>query len=72
MTKYEVNLINKTTGHVVARRGEVEPILKPVLEFIDDVIKRGESVLVHCLAGAHRAGTTGDRAAIISTVDCIE
>eukprot|EP00092_Neocalanus_flemingeri_P033145 GFUD01036043.1.p1 GENE.GFUD01036043.1~~GFUD01036043.1.p1 ORF type:complete len:188 (-),score=42.48 GFUD01036043.1:158-721(-) len=33
--------------------------LKPVLEFINDVINRGESVLVHCLAGAHRAGTTG-------------
>ena len=30
-----------------------------MLEFINDVINRGESVLVHCLAGAHRAGTTG-------------
>merc|ERR1712062_170172 len=39
--------------------GELSSFLKPVLEFISDVIHRGESVLVHCLAGAHRAGTTG-------------
>jgi len=38
---------------------ELINFLKPVLEFINDVINRGESVLVHCLAGAHRAGTTG-------------
>ena len=39
--------------------GEISSFLKPVLEFINDVLNRGESVLVHCLAGAHRAGTTG-------------
>lgn len=45
---------------VVGRlNGELSSFLKPVLEFISDVISRGESVLVHCLAGAHRAGTTG-------------
>merc|ERR1712113_1318750 len=38
---------------------ELINFIKPVLEFITDVINRGESVLVHCLAGAHRAGTTG-------------
>ncbi|KAJ1484919.1 protein-tyrosine phosphatase-like protein [Baffinella frigidus] len=31
----------------------------PVLEFVGEAIAKGESVLVHCLAGAHRAGTTG-------------
>ena len=41
--------------------GELPAFLKPVLEFINDVINRGESVLVHCLAGAHRAGTTGSK-----------
>ena len=30
-----------------------------MLQFIDMTISRGGSVLVHCLAGAHRAGTTG-------------
>ena len=27
--------------------------------FIEDALMHGESVLIHCLAGAHRAGTTG-------------
>jgi protein tyrosine phosphatase len=31
----------------------------PVLTFVGDAIANGNSVLVHCLAGAHRAGTTG-------------
>ena len=30
-----------------------------LFSFIDAALARGESVLVHCLAGAHRAGTTG-------------
>jgi len=33
--------------------------VSPMLKFVEEVIKRGESVLVHCLAGAHRAGTAG-------------
>jgi protein-tyrosine phosphatase len=32
---------------------------KPCHDFIDEALKRGENVMVHCLAGAHRAGTTG-------------
>ena len=31
----------------------------PMFKFITDAISSGSSVLVHCLAGAHRAGTTG-------------
>eukprot|EP00009_Paramoeba_aestuarina_P008911 CAMPEP_0201508578 /NCGR_PEP_ID=MMETSP0161_2-20130828/1908_1 /ASSEMBLY_ACC=CAM_ASM_000251 /TAXON_ID=180227 /ORGANISM="Neoparamoeba aestuarina, Strain SoJaBio B1-5/56/2" /LENGTH=205 /DNA_ID=CAMNT_0047903297 /DNA_START=51 /DNA_END=668 /DNA_ORIENTATION=+ len=31
----------------------------PVFEFIEGVINNGGNVLVHCLAGAHRAGSTG-------------
>jgi Dual specificity phosphatase, catalytic domain len=31
----------------------------PLFSFIDSALSRGASVLVHCLAGAHRAGTTG-------------
>jgi len=33
--------------------------VEPVLKFISDALSRGENVMVHCLAGAHRAGTTG-------------
>jgi len=31
----------------------------PVLHFIDACTEQGRNVLIHCLAGAHRAGTTG-------------
>eukprot|EP01062_Namystynia_karyoxenos_P016125 TRINITY_DN15883_c0_g1_i1.p1 TRINITY_DN15883_c0_g1~~TRINITY_DN15883_c0_g1_i1.p1 ORF type:complete len:291 (+),score=60.52 TRINITY_DN15883_c0_g1_i1:82-873(+) len=31
----------------------------PLFDFIDSAVARGEGVLIHCLAGAHRAGTTG-------------
>lgn len=27
--------------------------------FIDDAVNNGGSVLIHCIAGAHRAGTCG-------------
>lgn len=30
-----------------------------MFQFIEEAISQGENVLVHCLAGAHRAGTTG-------------
>ena len=33
--------------------------VRGLFAFVDDALANGESVLVHCLAGAHRAGTTG-------------
>mmetsp|Transcript_39972 Transcript_39972/g.110045 ORF Transcript_39972/g.110045 Transcript_39972/m.110045 type:complete len:102 (+) Transcript_39972:2-307(+) len=33
--------------------------LRTLFEFVDDALVQGGSVLIHCLAGAHRAGTTG-------------
>ena len=33
--------------------------VNPLFAFIDSALAEGASVLVHCLAGAHRAGTTG-------------
>lgn len=39
-----------------------ESILKffsPLFEFIDGATAHGNNVLIHCLAGAHRAGTSG-------------
>jgi hypothetical protein len=44
----------------VARSGdEVLSFVAPLFSFIDSAINEGNNVLVHCLAGAHRAGTTG-------------
>lgn len=37
----------------------VGKFVEPLFAFIDGALANGESVLVHCLAGAHRAGTTG-------------
>jgi protein tyrosine/serine phosphatase len=31
----------------------------PLLAFVNEALAAGQSVLVHCWAGAHRAGTTG-------------
>ena len=28
-------------------------------DFVEKAVSKGENVLIHCLAGAHRAGTTG-------------
>jgi len=33
--------------------------LKPFFDFVDRAVESGCSVLVHCVAGAHRAGTAG-------------
>lgn len=45
--------------HVDKKDGSVGRFVAPLFEFIDGALAKGESVLVHCLAGAHRAGTTG-------------
>mmetsp|Transcript_21712 Transcript_21712/g.39856 ORF Transcript_21712/g.39856 Transcript_21712/m.39856 type:complete len:363 (+) Transcript_21712:47-1135(+) len=33
--------------------------VQPMLEFVTPALEAGQCVMVHCLAGAHRAGTTG-------------
>lgn len=33
--------------------------MTPTFDFLDEQTAKGQSVLVHCLAGAHRAGTVG-------------
>jgi len=38
---------------------DIVAFMAPMFSFVEHAIVRGESVLVHCLAGAHRAGTTG-------------
>lgn len=37
----------------------VPAFVTPLFAFIDSALANNSSVLVHCLAGAHRAGTTG-------------
>jgi len=37
----------------------IAKILAPLLGFVAEAIEKGESVMVHCYAGAHRAGTAG-------------
>lgn len=46
------SFVNSSNASVIA-------FVEPLFKFIDEAISKGESVLVHCLAGAHRAGTTG-------------
>jgi protein-tyrosine phosphatase len=38
---------------------EVLDFFHEVHSFIDEALESGKNVMVHCLAGAHRAGTTG-------------
>lgn len=33
--------------------------VEPMLKFVAAALENGQNVMVHCLAGAHRAGTTG-------------
>ena len=39
--------------------GSILELLKPFFDFVDEAIDSGRSVLVHCVAGAHRAATAG-------------
>ena len=38
---------------------EVLDFFEPAHAFIDAALEDGKNVMVHCLAGAHRAGTVG-------------
>ena len=44
--------------HICDSEKNLPLFIGPMLEFIEGALRRGESVLVHCLMGAHRAGTT--------------
>lgn len=37
----------------------VATFFQPLFAFLDNELQRGNSILIHCLAGAHRAGTAG-------------
>jgi hypothetical protein len=58
--KYYRFPISEWRSHVNINRDETTRAFTAQLwPFIDSAIQNGDSVLVHCLAGAHRAGTTG-------------
>ena len=42
-----------------ATEAEICAFIGELFDFVEDALANGNSVLVHCLAGAHRAGTTG-------------
>lgn len=58
ITYYTFTISNWQTC-VNATHTSVLSFANPMFAFIEEAISNGESVLVHCLAGAHRAGTTG-------------
>jgi protein-tyrosine phosphatase len=45
--------------HVDSSHASVLTFAQQLFDFIDAALASGGSVLIHCLAGAHRAGTTG-------------
>lgn len=49
------------TSHYRRVRSDEEAVAfaQPVLDFISTALSNGHNVMAHCLAGAHRAGTTG-------------
>eukprot|EP00435_Cladocopium_sp_Y103_P063304 s895_g24.t2 len=38
---------------------DADRFVQPMLDFVSSALASGKNVMVHCLAGAHRAGTTG-------------
>ena len=55
-TYYRFNISFWPSG---ANSAQLLQFLQPMFEFVDAALAAKGSVLVHCLAGAHRAGTTG-------------
>lgn len=58
LTYYRFN-ISYWQRYVDGSDESVLAFVRPVFEFVDSAVAAGGAVLVHCLAGAHRAGTTG-------------
>ena len=50
-------LESNASGEVVY--GAAARHFQPMFEWVDEGLSEGTGVLIHCLAGAHRAGTTG-------------
>lgn len=63
ITYFKFNIANwQSAGHSDFRDRGVDAqvaFIEKMFGFVDGALAGGGSVLVHCLAGAHRAGTTG-------------
>ena len=46
-------------GHTAVPHKRVLAYFAPLFDFVDEALAAGHNVLIHCLAGAHRAGTAG-------------
>ncbi|CAD7963214.1 unnamed protein product [Amoebophrya sp. A25] len=50
---------NHNTTEAQEQLQEVLRFFRPLFDFVDEQLREGRNVLIHCLAGAHRAGATG-------------
>ena len=57
LTYYEFDIARWSS--VVSDEDSLARFTDPMFAFVENAVRNGNSVLVHCLAGAHRAGTTG-------------
>lgn len=64
---------------VVVEPGAILPFFQPVFKWIDEGVASGSGVLIHCVAGAHRAGTAGvaycmyrNRVPLLATLHAVE
>lgn len=55
MKYYEFD-ITRWSVHVGQAPDDMWKFVGPMFAFVDEALAAGESVLIHCLAGAHRAG----------------
>lgn len=55
-TKYYTFPISNWSLYVNSTNANVVAFVDPLFAFIDSAMKAGNSALIHCLAGAHRAG----------------
>lgn len=51
--------IGRWRSHINRKPNEVLNFFTPLFNFLDAELSEGQNILIHCLAGAHRAGTAG-------------
>mmetsp|Transcript_37390 Transcript_37390/g.84703 ORF Transcript_37390/g.84703 Transcript_37390/m.84703 type:complete len:138 (-) Transcript_37390:344-757(-) len=58
-SKPTITYLRFPTSFWMQHERNLAAFVTPLFDFVDRALGKGENVLVHCLAGAHRAGTTG-------------